>query len=189
MKNKFFSQYGEDAWIVSNLKHPRRGVFVEVGAFDGLWGSNTLYFEQHGWKGLCIEPDPLSASRCALSRKSLTACCAIDSKPGMKPFFINTQHRELSGLGRHGEAILVSVYRLEDIVRTVGFTKIDLLSIDTEGTELSVWNSIGRFRPGIVIMEFYTLGKPPNDRLMNKKMANSGYRERHRTTSNIIFTR
>jgi FkbM family methyltransferase len=188
MNDEFFSQYGEDSWIVSNLR-PRRGVFVEVGAYDGISFSNTLYFEQHGWTGLCIEPDPTSASLCTLNRSAITMCCAVDSKPGIRPFYTNTEDRALSGLNRRGRPILVSVHRLEEILQKARLKKIDLLSIDTEGTELSVWNSIGVMRPGIVIMEYYTLGKPSNHRRITEKMALDGYHERHRTTSNIIFTR
>ena len=33
-----------------------RGTFVEIGARDGLGGSNSLFFERHaGWSGFCVE--------------------------------------------------------------------------------------------------------------------------------------
>ena len=34
------------------------GLFVEVGAADGVVGSNTLAFEQLGWTGVLVEADP-----------------------------------------------------------------------------------------------------------------------------------
>eukprot|EP00971_Amphidinium_carterae_P161853 3208584-Amphidinium_carterae.1 len=49
MDHFFDEQYGP--W------ENRRGVFVEVGAGDGLHLSNTLAFEERlGWRGILIEP-------------------------------------------------------------------------------------------------------------------------------------
>ena len=42
------------------------GVFADVGGYDGVTGSNTLFFEQRrGWSGLLVEPSPanLAAAR------------------------------------------------------------------------------------------------------------------------------
>ena len=39
--------------------NPQSGFFIEAGAADGEWFSNTLYFERHhGWTGLLVEPNP-----------------------------------------------------------------------------------------------------------------------------------
>ena len=33
-----------------------RGTFLEIGARDGVGGSNSLFFERHaGWSGFCVE--------------------------------------------------------------------------------------------------------------------------------------
>ena len=41
----------------SNDSVTRNGVFVEAGAFDGLEGSNTWFFEKYlGWSGVLVEP-------------------------------------------------------------------------------------------------------------------------------------
>ena len=58
MEGQFFSQFGEDKWIVDNLHYPLNGVFVDVGASDGISGNNTYFFEKIGWQGLCIDADP-----------------------------------------------------------------------------------------------------------------------------------
>ena len=36
--------------------YPSNGYFVEVGAYDGEFVSNTSCLSDHGWKGLYIEP-------------------------------------------------------------------------------------------------------------------------------------
>ena len=57
---QYFSQFGQDRYLDQNVfANKREGVFVDVGAYDGFSGSNTLFFEKFmGWTGLCIEPDP-----------------------------------------------------------------------------------------------------------------------------------
>jgi hypothetical protein len=42
MEGQYFSQFGEDKWIVDNLHYPLKGTFVDVGASDGIYGNNTL---------------------------------------------------------------------------------------------------------------------------------------------------
>jgi len=58
-KPYFFSQQGEDLLIYRNFinTHVKDGVFLELGACDGLLYSNTLFFEKYlGFKGILIEP-------------------------------------------------------------------------------------------------------------------------------------
>ena len=56
-------QYGQVSRIEKILglskNNPKSGFFIEAGAADGEWFSNTLYFERHhGWTGLLVEPNP-----------------------------------------------------------------------------------------------------------------------------------
>ena len=56
-------QYGQVSRIEKILRlsksNPKSGFFIEAGAADGEWFSNTLYFERHhGWTGLLVEPNP-----------------------------------------------------------------------------------------------------------------------------------
>jgi len=51
-----YSQLNQDLWVLDTLKHKRNGIFVDVGAFDGINLSNTYLLEkEHGWNGICIE--------------------------------------------------------------------------------------------------------------------------------------
>lgn len=57
---KFYGEHQQDEILNRDLFHDRRGgTFVDVGAFDGVEFSNTLYLERElDWRGLCIEPHP-----------------------------------------------------------------------------------------------------------------------------------
>ncbi len=51
------SQWGQDLWVIQYFMGKRNGYFLEMGAGDGLWISNTLLLEREfGWTGILIEP-------------------------------------------------------------------------------------------------------------------------------------
>src|ERR1043166_2731273 len=55
---KLFSQLGEDCLLAIFFDFKNHGFFIDVGAFDGVYLSNTFAFERLGWSGLCIEAMP-----------------------------------------------------------------------------------------------------------------------------------
>lgn len=57
-KSKYYGQWGTDRVIESYFPNGYVGKAIDVGAADGVKGSNTLYFEERGWGVLCIEPNP-----------------------------------------------------------------------------------------------------------------------------------
>ena len=71
MEGQYFSQFGEDKWVVNNLPYRLNGIFVDVGASDGTYGNNTYFFEKMGWKDLCIDADPSHHTIC-LSFRTFT---------------------------------------------------------------------------------------------------------------------
>ena len=55
-----FSQFNQDKFIFENFFPVKSdGVFVDIGAHDGITLSNTWFFENYlGWTGYCFEPNP-----------------------------------------------------------------------------------------------------------------------------------
>lgn len=178
-----YSQSGEDLWVRDNFTV---NTFCEVGAFDGVMSSNTLLFENAGATGVLVEADPYLAAKCLDNRRAKTWCCAC-GQPWFGEFFINHHDRGLSGMKAEGVPIMVPVLPLYMILVASGIKELDLLSIDTEGTELVVWNTIGDFRPKVVIVEYQTCDQPPKDKEIVARMEMDGYREIHRTQYNLIF--
>jgi hypothetical protein len=63
---------------------PFVGVYVEMGALDGISGSNSLFFDEAlHWDGLLIEPSPPNYAHCVTNRpharKAEVAACACDA--------------------------------------------------------------------------------------------------------------
>jgi FkbM family methyltransferase len=191
----YHSQCGEDKWLIETRKIGVGGTFVEVGAFDGIKSSNTFALENgHGWHGVLVEADPFVGIQCVGSRRSPTIICACAPEACFDVFRVNGQDHGLSGFKRPGWEIQVPCLPLHTIIAMSRLPKVDLLSIDTEGTELDVWRSgapaferIGL--PAFVIMEHQTCQEPSNLPAILEEMSSSGYKEVHRTLYNCIFER
>jgi FkbM family methyltransferase len=165
----WYAQFGEDRILDAMMPH-HDGLFVEVGAADGVDGSNTLHFEKLGWTGVLVEANPYFAQQCRSSRSSMIAECAVSSPnhPRIVPFTIVTgAHQQLSGLKpkvetlrRHGiervETVLVSCRTLDEVLSEMIPGRIpDFVTIDVEGHEWSVLQgfTLDVWRPSIVIVE------------------------------------
>jgi hypothetical protein len=65
------------------LRSKRNGFFVELGACDGLYLSNSLYFERSlGWKGILIEPNDNYFAQLQRNRACHTCNDLVFSKEG-----------------------------------------------------------------------------------------------------------
>lgn len=188
----FHSQWGEDRWLAEHLPLPEQGVFVDVGAGDGTRGSNTLYFENLGWHGLCIDPDPRNREP-LLRRRCLIDNRAVSRLPGPQAFGFYQPKSSWSGLGRTGDGYVqmtVQCVRLGTLLAENAITAIDLLSIDVEGTELDVWRSFDpdQHRPGVVIIE-YDRTRPDRSEPAIRQALGTAYDLVHRTPANLVLRR
>lgn len=167
------SQDGEsEAVFEMFFKHPepkRNGVFLEIGGFDGVVFSNTLFFENClGWTGVLIEGSPMNFNKLRHNRKSthnlhMAACeyeRMIDFTVDGSPVSGSMQQMPTSFLRQyHGgtEPKTTSVYcgPLSHQLCLLGITNIDFMSIDVEGAELEVVKSIdfSRVDVSVIIVE------------------------------------
>ncbi len=158
------SQYGQDKLVHETLlPSVAQGVFVDIGAHDGLSLSNTYYFErQLGWRGLCVEPIPEVYGQLDCNRRCHKIQGAVGAKRGRAQFQMLTGAAEmLSGLqetydprhlqriekeqtskGGARRLIDVEVFTLAHLLEQFQLRRVDYLSIDTEGAELPILQSI-----------------------------------------------
>lgn len=92
------SQIGQDMFLNRwFFKNRGPGFFIDVGAFDGILGSNTSYFEKHlQWRGIAFEPNPsaFEVLRATRSCRSIQGCAY--HQDGQIPFLAlsEREHRE-----------------------------------------------------------------------------------------------
>jgi len=150
-------------FVLKIIGEKQNGIFVDVGAYDGVIVSNTHYFEDKlNWKGLCIEPNPNAFEKLLKSRTSNCINIGISNDDtelefikvngyaemlsGFKNYISDSHYErineELVKNGGNIDFIIIKVRKLKDIFIENNINNIDYLSIDTEGNEFNVLNSI-----------------------------------------------
>lgn len=160
----FYSQYKQDQFVYEKFfKDKREGVFVDVGAHDGVTINNTYFFEKAmGWTGICIEPIPEVFASLQKNRTCLCVEGCIFEDRESVPFLrilgysemlsgivsnYDPEHayrvqRDLAVYGGESEVIQVRAYDLTKLLLNNNIVHVDYLSIDTEGGELNIIKSI-----------------------------------------------
>lgn len=152
------SQNCQDIAVLALLGAKERGIFVEVGAGDGILMSNTYLLEKKlSWTGLLIEPAESYYPELTLNRNALIAKDFIGPIDGAKyDFFEITSSSE----GYTREFSTADINRIQNLRNTSGVQAqasrkecvslksnlvknnlpnyIDFISIDIEGLEYQV---------------------------------------------------
>jgi FkbM family methyltransferase len=72
---EYYSQCGQDKTVVELFRGMKYGYFIELGAADGIYISNTYTLEKFfEWEGLCVEPHTLNFEKLKNNRN-----CTIDN--------------------------------------------------------------------------------------------------------------
>ena len=173
----YYSQFGQDKFVNETyFKGKTGGVFLEIGAYDGINISNTYFFEKNlGWTGVCVEPLPhvyakLKNNRAcyclkgAISDYNGTAeFCYIENIPmcsginnEYNPLHVNRIDREMIDAGGRKFYFNVNVYSFNEMMERYGLTHIDFLSLDTEGGEDKILKSIDfkKYTIDVMTVEF-----------------------------------
>lgn len=134
-RKNYYSQNGEDGVIEEILRRLdiTCGFCVEFGAWDGKYLSNTYHLVRDGgWRALHIEADPEKFAE--LLENDMVLAGRITP---VNAFVTAT-----------GDGILDNILAKHQVPRD-----FELLSIDIDGDDLDVWESVNAYRPKIVIVE------------------------------------
>lgn len=183
----------------------RNGFFVEAGALDGEYLSNTLWLERDlGWSGLLVEADASSYKELRFKhRKSWVSHACLSPTPYPKRitfvnhFLTESQRGSLDvstwayrGHGHelrrdipqedhdahdHKSYSTVQCFPLLSYLKALRVTQVDLLSLDTQGSEADIVTSFlgsDGIKVRVIVAE-NEFGK--FDEAMMKKMKENGY--------------
>ena len=162
-----YSQIGQDVYYIENIsKHKKGGIFLDIGANDGIYTSNTAKLEfEYGWTGICIEANADLIEDLINNRpKSKIINSAVWSEKTNLTFEIPNSNfknikgnllsriKDLPGNENHFKThfkddvkkVVVSAETVTDIVKkTIGLPcVIDYMSLDIEGAELEALKGI-----------------------------------------------
>jgi FkbM family methyltransferase len=166
---KSTSQLRQDLFVLSQLEFKTKGFFVEFGATDGIYMSNTYLLEtEFGWTGILAEPASCWFGALQMNRSASieTRCVWKDSCSSL--VFSEVDSAELSTISAYGDSDKhkytrkrnrkydVSTISLLDLLEKHGApTLIDYLSIDTEGSEFEILDAFdfSRYRFRVISCE------------------------------------
>lgn len=164
------SQLRQDLFVLTQLDFKRDGFFVEFGATDGISLSNTYLLEKEfGWTGILAEPAKCWHEALRANRTSHVETSCVWSESGRTLAFNEVgREAEFSTIGaftasdRHrgirsgGQQYEVETISLLDLLRKYGApSRIDYLSVDTEGSEFPILKSFdfNQFQFSVITVE------------------------------------
>jgi FkbM family methyltransferase len=170
------------------------GFFVQCGGSDGVSSDPTYYLEKFmKWKGVIAEPLPKTAELCKRNRPNSkvyqTALVSNDyRKEDIELFDCHSMSvtpetkYDIEEWTKKGEIaqrittkkITVPAMTLDAMIANfAGTEKIDLLVLDTEGSEIAILNgfSLDRYAPQYILIEIIDeqLLRPTIEELFSKK--------------------
>ena len=154
--------------VLAHFVSPKtQGFFVEFGATDGLFLSNTYFLEKkYDWKGILAEPARSWAEKLKVNRN----ICSLDfrcvwRKSGEIIEFVEDTLPEISGVSETLNKKRMSINSASYKVDTVSLidlldehhapSYIDYMSIDTEGSEFEILEDFdfSRYQFGLITVE------------------------------------
>jgi FkbM family methyltransferase len=156
---KYTSQAGQDKIIKKKFfGEKKNGFFIEIGAYDGISGSNCYHFEKFlNWGGIAIEPSKIQFDKLKKNRKCKVLNNAISDEvkevefieviegltqmSGINDSFFNRNINIISNnQPSKTKSISLKTITFDEIMPKN--TDVDYLSIDIEGGEMNLLKSI-----------------------------------------------
>ena len=182
-------------FILSEFDPGYVGYAIDVGASDGFSINSTYTLEiKDRWTVVSVEANPGFAQILRATRARVEMCACSD-QPGEAVFSINTLNPEaFSSLkprvpkellpegGVSFETVKVPVKTVDQILAAWEFPRLDVLCVDTEGTELDVLKGcdLARWNPKVIVTECWEKTGPIDEYLESfgyAKMARSCYND------------
>src|SRR5262249_547610 len=133
-----FSQCGDDGILeaIFDRLGIRAGYFVEFGAWDGIYLSNSRLLFCKGWSGAFIEPDRSRFAELQLNYRDFPQIQCINEMVTADPAAAQSMGRSLD-----------QIWRSE-----LGSRHVDCLSIDIDGLDYQIVESL-EMRPTVICVE------------------------------------
>lgn len=150
------SQNFQDIWAIFEEAPRNKGQkpwFIDIGAADPIISNNTYLLEKLGWHGILVEPNPVwhrpLDSKRSFSTKIIHKAVSnkSDETVRFRSVSVDPMLSTIEGFGKDDEhamarqvydEIEVKTISLADLLVKYSRQNIDYISLDTEGSELSI---------------------------------------------------
>lgn len=174
----------------------QKGFFVDVGCCHPIKGNTTYILYESGWNGINIDMDEIKIEAFNLRRpRDINIACAVSEKVGELKYWRKGLWSIYNSLESREEGFREMKVRTDTLTNLIDSTSykdcpIDFLSVDAEGHDLAVLQSLdfNRYCPKVVCVETWdaNLEDMMQSELYGFMMA-KGYGLVNWISSNLIF--
>jgi FkbM family methyltransferase len=197
------SSDGEDDFVISYFKDKkinRKRVVVDIGAADGLTGSNSRkLISEHNWSGILIEPFlPFYNYLTKLYGDNdnvtiLNYACDIGEKDTI--IYYQDNHDKVGLTSLLPETAINQNLNEKQIIKTKKFTDlvetqyIDFISIDTEGKDFDILKDIDfkKYKIEIICCERWVGHDNDYNNIVIDFLSKNNFKLAKTTSANLIF--
>lgn len=154
----------------------KNGIFVELGAIDGIQLSHTLFLEnEYNWTGVLIEPDERQFNK-LINNRPMSKCYnfVISDVPNNIKFNLKKESacNFIAGLPDGGskeyQEVIYPTKKMSELLHDANIKYIDYFCIDVEGAEYQVLTTMDWDIPvHIILIEIaatHELSGPKNEK-------------------------
>lgn len=199
----YYSQIGQDKYYIENIA-PKDGIFLDIGAYDGVFNSNTYALEKHlRWAGYCVEANPVLFSQLSENR----TCTCIEGAAWNKKETLVFEVPTVDSGTIYGKEL----GRIEKLANNKNYFKgwfdkrktytveafpiqpkiqdpiIDYLSLDVEGAEIQVLEGLNLNILSIAFMTIEHGNRPGEKEKLTNFLEKYGYKTHRVNKFDIEF--
>ena len=199
-----FAQEGEDLILHRIFETQSTGIYVDVGAHHPLRFSNTHLLYRRGWHGVNIDATPGSMALFQRMRpRDINLEIGVTAASETRDFYVFNEPALNTFDGDRARSLVKPPYRIErvqrvrcaplsEILREHSIGAIDLLTIDAEGFDFEVLQTVDWdvARPRVVLTEHFSRDLAALvDSELHRYMVARGYQLISKTFNSIFYIR
>ena len=166
-----YSYGGVDSLILNIFKHKKNGFYLDIGCGHPIKNNNTYLLNKKGWSGINIDLGEENINLFnSYRRKDINLATAISDKEGEADLYFYHSKSALNTISKQNadfQKAKVSIIRkiktqiINKILDNSPYKdqKIDFLSVDVEGSELSILKNFDfkKYSPKVIVVEYLDL--------------------------------
>ena len=166
-----YSYGGVDSLILNIFKNQKKGFYLDIGCGHPIKNNNTYLLNKKGWSGINIDVDEENIELFnSYRRKDINLATAVSDKEGETDLYFYHSKSALNTISKQNadfqKAKVSSIRKIKTqeinkILENSPYKdkKIDFLSIDVEGSELSILKNFDfkKYSPKVIVVEYLDL--------------------------------
>ena len=166
-----YSYGGIDSLILNIFKNKKNGFYLDIGCGHPIKNNNTYLLNKKGWSGINIDLDEENIDLFnSYRKKDVNLATAVSDKEGETDLYfyhsksaLNTISKENADFQKAKISTIkkIKTQTINKLIENSPFKdrKIDFLSVDVEGSELSILKNFDftKYSPKVIVVEYLDL--------------------------------